>query len=178
MASLFRSRQGNDLSLAYQLSCWYRNFFLLFLLLCLPVALHATPLHLNKPDAGDTCPVCGMFVSKYPEWLATIQYHDGHLHHFDGAKDLFKGLQQPQKWLGGRDHTQIEAIGVTEYYGLTLIDAKSAFFVIGSDQLGPMGHELIPLATQQEAEEFLKDHQGKAILRFDEVTPEVIQRLD
>jgi hypothetical protein len=33
-----------------------------------------------------------MVVSKYPAWVATVVYKDGHAHHFDGAKDLFKYL--------------------------------------------------------------------------------------
>ncbi len=122
--------------------------------------------------------MCGMFVSKYPQWIATVLYRDGHAHHFDGAKDLFKYLQDLAKWAPGRRREDIQAIGVTEYYGLSRIRAQDAWFVIGSDVLGPMGHELVPLASQAEAEEFVRDHQGKRILRFDAVTPELIKRLD
>ncbi|MER2603690.1 MAG: nitrous oxide reductase accessory protein NosL, partial [Candidatus Competibacter phosphatis] len=50
------------------------------------------PLQLPAPGPQDTCPVCGMFVSLYPDWVATLVYKDGHAHHFDGAKDLFKYL--------------------------------------------------------------------------------------
>ncbi len=56
------------------------------------------------------------------------------------------------------------------YYSLIRIDAQAAWYVIGSDGVGPMGHELIPLRTRDEAEEFQRDHQGKRWLRFDEVT--------
>ncbi|MET0049673.1 MAG: nitrous oxide reductase accessory protein NosL, partial [Candidatus Thiodiazotropha sp.] len=58
------------------------------------------------------------------------------------------------------------------------IDARQAWYVIGSDVLGPMGHELIPLETQADAEEFLKDHQGVAILRYADVTLELLENLD
>ncbi|HEX9136436.1 MAG TPA: nitrous oxide reductase accessory protein NosL, partial [Nitrospirota bacterium] len=30
-----------------------------------------------RPAAGDRCPVCGMFVSKYPDWTAEIVFQDG-----------------------------------------------------------------------------------------------------
>ena len=30
-----------------------------------------------KPAAGDKCPVCGMFVAKYPDFLAEIVFKDG-----------------------------------------------------------------------------------------------------
>jgi nitrous oxide reductase accessory protein NosL len=41
-----------------------------------------------------------------------------------------------------------------------------------------MGHELIPLASREDAEEFMRDHRGRRILRFDEVTRELPARLD
>ena len=44
--------------------------------------------------------------------------------------------------------------------------------------MGPMGHELVPLATKADAEDFLKDHLGTRILRFDDVTPEIIAKVD
>ena len=48
-----------------------------------------------------------------------------------------------------------------EYYDMNMIDARKAFFVIGSDIYGPMGNELIPLATEEDARNLLKDHKGK-----------------
>jgi nitrous oxide reductase accessory protein NosL len=110
--------------------------------------------------------------------VATVLYRDGHVHHFDGAKDLFKYLQDLPRWAPGHQAENIQAIGVTEYYGLTLIDAREAFFVIGSDVLGPMGHELVPLETQEDAQEFMLDHRGRAILRFDQVHSEMPANLD
>jgi nitrous oxide reductase accessory protein NosL len=139
---------------------------------------HGGELNLPNPGPKDTCPVCGMFVALYPEWIATVLYKDGHAHHFDGAKDLFKYLHDLPHWAPGHRLDDIQAIGVTEYYGLTRIDARSAWYVIGSDTLGPMGHELVPLATQADAEEFMKDHAGKRILRFDDVKMELLKDLD
>jgi nitrous oxide reductase accessory protein NosL len=61
---------------------------------------------------------------------------------------------------------------------MQLIDARKAFFIIGSDIYGPMGHELIPFATEEDASAFMKDHKGKRILRFEAITPRVIDKLD
>jgi nitrous oxide reductase accessory protein NosL len=130
------------------------------------------------PKPRDLCPVCGMVVSKYPAWIGSVVYQDGHAHHFDGAKDMFKYLFDLKRYAPRHRAENIARIGVTEYYEVKRIDARKAWFVIGSDVLGPMGHELIPLASRADAEEFLRDHQGKRILRFDEVTREVIARLD
>ncbi|RLJ18652.1 nitrous oxide reductase accessory protein NosL [bacterium endosymbiont of Escarpia laminata] len=151
-------------------------FFMVLILLVRPV--FSEPVDLPKPGPTDTCPVCGMFVAKYPEWVATVRYKDGHAHHFDGAKDLFKYLLDLPKWAPGHQAESIDAIGATEYYGLILIDARQAFYVTGSDVLGPMGHELIPLETKEDAEEFLRDHKGSGIIRFNQVTGEILMKLD
>lgn len=133
---------------------------------------------LLKPGPKDLCPVCGMLVSKYPNWVAVVQYKDGHAHFFDGAKDLFKYLHDVAKYAPGHRREDIAVIQVTDFYSLMRLDAQKAFFVVGSDVLGPMGHELVPLATRADAEDFLKDHKGKRIFAFGEVTREVAVRLD
>jgi nitrous oxide reductase accessory protein NosL len=155
-----------------------RQWLLALVLLFSVSTLSASPLELPKPGPTDTCPVCGMFVAKYPEWVGTVLYKDGHAHHFDGAKDLFKYLLNMPKWAPGHREEDIQSIGVTEYYSVTLIDAHEAWYVIGSDVLGPMGHELIPLESKEDAEEYLADHAGKRIVRFDDVTYELLLKLD
>lgn len=131
-----------------------------------------------KPGAKDLCPVCGMLVSKYPNWTARVSFRDNSAHFFDGAKDMFKYLHELDKYATGHRKEDIASLVVTEFYGLTRIDARSAFYVIGSDVLGPMGHELIPLETRADAEEFLKDHKGKLIYTFEQITPEIISKID
>lgn len=148
------------------------------LLLCLWAALAAAQTALPKPGPRDTCPVCGMLVSKYPNWVATILYKDGHAHHFDGAKDFFKFWYDPAKYAAGHSRDGMASLWVTDFYNLQRIDARKAYYVIGSDVLGPMGHELVPLASREDADDFLKEHKGRRILRFDEVTRELPGRLD
>lgn len=131
-----------------------------------------------KPGAKDLCPVCGMLVSKYPNWVAVVRYRDGHAHFFDGAKDMFKYLHDLPKYAPGHRMENIAGIHVTEFYGLSKMDAHKAFFVIGSDVLGPMGHEFVPLETRADAEEFLKDHKGKQMLTFEQVTSDIVEKVD
>jgi len=131
-----------------------------------------------KPGERDLCPVCGMLVSRYPHWIAVVVYRDGQAHFFDGSKDLFKYLGNLPRYAPGRHAADIASIWVTEYYGLTRIDARRAHYVIGSDTLGPMGHEFVALATRADAEEFLKEHRGRRILQFGDVTAEMAARLD
>jgi nitrous oxide reductase accessory protein NosL len=58
------------------------------------------------------------------------------------------------------------------------IDARSAWFVIGSDVLGPMGQELIPFAREEEARGFMQDHHGRTVLKFDDITPVTLKEFN
>jgi nitrous oxide reductase accessory protein NosL len=126
----------------------------------------------------DKCPVCGMFVHKYPKWVAMIEFADGSSYFYDGAKDMFKHSMNVPKYTPGKVGQEIVSLAVTDYYAVALIDAKDAFYVIGSDVFGPMGHELIPFHDQASAQEFLEDHKGTHILRFSDVSEETIKALD
>ena len=121
------------------------------------------------------CPVCGMFVFKYPKWSARITIDKKHLY-FDGIKDMMKYYIFSKEFPYNR--TEINQITVSDYYKLEAIDANSAFYVIGSDILGPMGNELIAFKTEKEAKNFMRDHNGVKILNFKEITPHLIMGLD
>lgn len=158
-----------------------KKFFSIFIIVFFLIAFSAYaggPEAPPKPGPKDTCPVCGMFVSLYPEWIASVRLSDGSARFFDGAKDLFKYLNDMETWAQGMKREDVTAVWVTEYYTLQQIDAEKAFYIIGSDVLGPMGHELIPCRTVEDAEEFLKDHKGMRILRFSDVTPQITNGLD
>jgi nitrous oxide reductase accessory protein NosL len=140
-----------------------------------PAAPGADP---PRPGPRDKCPVCGMFVAKYPDWVGYAELADGTRLVFDGAKDLFKFVLDPGKWLPSRTRRDVKAVTVTDYYALAPVEARSAVYVLGSDVYGPMGRELVPFARRADAEEFLKDHRGTRILTFDEITPDVVRALD
>ena len=73
---------------------------------------------------------------------------------------------------------EIASISVTDYYALKFIDGNKAYYVIGSEVYGPMGRELVPFKEEKAAKEFLKDHNGKSILQFHDIKPELIGSLD
>lgn len=131
-----------------------------------------------KPSATDKCPVCGMFVAKYPDFLAQIHFSDGMAVFFDGAKDMFKYYLSLKKYAPSRDPSRVAAVYVTDYYSLLPVDGKSAYYVVGSNVFGPMGKELIPFEKESDANEFLFDHVGKEVLPFKAVTLDVLQKLD
>ncbi|AXH09227.1 nitrous oxide reductase [Malaciobacter halophilus] len=115
------------------------------------------------------CPVCGMYVAKYPKWAAKIEVDKTHTHYFDGTKDMFKFYFNPKKFSHNHTKQQMKNITVTDYYTLEAIDGKSAFYVVGSNVYGPMGEELIPFKDEKSANAFKNSHYGKKILKFEEV---------
>jgi len=150
---------------------------LLTLALFFSTALAAPPAA-PAPSAKDKCPVCGMFVSKYPDWVATVTFKDSTALFFDGTKDFFTWYHNMQKYAPGRNQASIAAVTVKDYYSLKPVDARQAYFVIGSDVYGPMGKELVPFGKPADAQAFLTDHKGKKFLRFNEVTPAILKSME
>jgi nitrous oxide reductase accessory protein NosL len=150
---------------------------LLLATLCV-VTAYAGQRAMVVPSSRDKCPVCGMFVKKYPDWMAQVVFKDGSYAVFDGAKDLFKALHDPGRFLPGRRQADIDSVYVTDYYNLRPTDGRTAFYVIGSDVYGPMGKELVPFGNEADAKEFLKDHKGREILRFGDVKADHLRGLD
>ena len=121
------------------------------------------------------CPVCGMFVSKYPKWAAFME-RDGKKYFFDGVKDMMKYYIFDGDFV--YDRKQISKMTVSDYYTLEEIPAKEAFYVLDSDVFGPMGHELIPFKDEESAKTFKTEHNGKAIVQFDEISDRMLMSLD
>lgn len=127
-----------------------------------------------QPGPKDKCPVCGMFVSGYPNWITEIIFKDGTYAVFDGPKDMFKYYFNISKHTKGMTKNDISSLFITEYYTTKIISARDVHFILGSDVMGPMGNELVPVLGKKVAEQFFKDHKGTKMLAFDEITPEDI----
>jgi copper chaperone NosL len=151
---------------------------LFFFLFCLgqPAVAEEVSNEFFKVTGETRCPVCGMFVGKYQQWLAQVRLTDGTSAAFDGVKDMAAYTFTPQNF-GATKGVEVKNILVKDYYTLAWTDGRKAFYVLGSDVLGPMGHELVPFAARDGAENFYKDHHGTKILTFAEITPELIESL-
>jgi nitrous oxide reductase accessory protein NosL len=152
--------------------------FVLIIMVALATPIFAAGQKPRQPGPGDKCPVCGMFVAKYSDFVSQLQFRDGAVLFFDGPKDLLKYYLGVAPARPGRKSADVAAIYVTSYYTLAPIDGRTAYYVAGSNVFGPMGRELVPFENEAEAREFSKDHKGKAILRFREVTSTVVKELE
>ena len=120
------------------------------------------------------CPVCGMFVAKYPKWAA-LMVVDGKHYFFDGIKDMLKFyfFDGDFKY----DRSKISKMLVSNYYTKKAVRIKDAFLVYDSKVLGPMGREIIAFSSQDEAKNFINDHGGK-LVKFSDITPKMVLKLD
>ena len=93
---------------------------------------------------------------------------------------MMKFYFDPMKWGDYKISTKesISKILVTDYYSQKAIDAKEAYYVIGSDVYGPMGDELIPFKKLEDAEVFSMDHKGKKIVQFRDIKEKEVYELD
>ena len=132
----------------------------------------------EAPPQKDRCPVCGMFVSMFADWNAKVEFADSTHAIFDGPKCMFKYYLDIKKYSPAKNREDIKAVLVKDYYSEADIDARKASYVIWSDVYGPMGHEPIPFEKEPDAKKFLKDHKGRKILRFGDISLRLIKSLD
>ena len=140
------------------------------------VALHLTDnTKTIKVPKNSKCQVCGMFIEKYPKWTTSLEDKDGKILYFDGVKDLMKFYFEPQRF--SHKKKEVKEMLVKNYYTLQPINAKKAWYVTGSNIYGPMGSELIPFETKEEAKSFLNEHHGQKIVKFSEIDEELVYSL-
>ena len=157
---------------------WLGALLSLVVFLMAPMITTATDLEVPlRPGEKDRCPVCGMLVSPYLDWIAQARHGDGRTVFFDGCKDLFKYLLSLDQHTLEKRRSSVAAVFVTNYYDGEIVAARTALFVVGSNVMGPMGPELVPHRSYVAAEDFMRDHDGRRILRFDEVTEAILQEV-
>jgi len=152
------------------------TFFLVVFFTLVVTAVRAPAAPSNDITAKSRCPVCGMFVAKYPDWITQVRQTDGTVQFFDGVKDMLAYYFDPAAF-GGPARESIQEIWVKDYYTLEWLDGRQAFYVTGSDTYGPMGHEFIPFSSLEAASNFLQDHHGKEVLSFDDITPALVESM-
>lgn len=127
-------------------------------------------------DPNERCAVCGMMVAKYNPWITQLHSDGEKPAMFDGVKDMMAYYFNPEAY-GGKGDMSAAALWVKDYYTLIWLDGRAAFYVVGSDVMGPMGEELVPFDSLKAAENFVKDHKGTKVLRFEELDTEMIMAM-
>jgi nitrous oxide reductase accessory protein NosL len=120
---------------------------------------------------NDNCKTCGMHSLPYSKWNVTWK-NTNQTQWFCSPRCMFIQIHKTPSLVNPSD-----SLLVTDYYTQQRIAAQKAFFVIGSDITSPMGHDFVPLQDEKAATDFMTEHKGKQILRFEEVNNEVIKNL-
>ena len=110
-----------------------------------------------------------MRVRPDSRWRAGIRGVEGQDLLFDCPKCLFRWLRQEP----GRSAHASRAWAI-EYYSQRERPASALRYVLGSDLIGPMGHDLVPVEGEEASARLSEEHHGRRVLSFNEVDAQVI----
>ena len=105
------------------------------------------------------CATCGMKIDSASPWVSYVTI-DGKEQAFDTPSCALKAWQKAASRVGGARFR--------EYYSQELKPVEELRFVRGSDVIGPMGPDLVPVAATT-AGRFARDHNGALPQKAEEV---------
>ncbi len=123
---------------------------------------------------GETvCSLDGMLLGDFPGPKGQIQYETGAPDFFCDTVELLSMVLQPESRRRIRAvYTQDMAETDWQNPRAHWIDARKAFYVVGSSATGSMGPTFASFARRVDAEQFSQARGGR-VLRFAEITPDM-----
>jgi copper chaperone NosL len=119
----------------------------------------------------DRCPVCAMKVALYPKFVCTMEMVDGRKFSFCATGCMIRSWLHPEVYLGSVK-SDIQHVWVQDYFTGQKMDGASAFWVTGSDVIGPMGPAFVPLKSESDVEAFKRRHGGQVGFHLPDLTDE------
>ena len=130
-----------------------------------PVAFHDS----------DECHVCGMIISDFPGPKGQAVDKGGVKKFCSTAEMLGWWLQPENRLLDAKLYVHDMGRSVWEKPDDShLIDATSAYYVVGTSLKGAMGASLATFADEQAAKRLAEEHGGR-VLRFDQIDQALLQ---
>lgn len=133
--------------------------------------------HVAQPvevTSSTSCSLDGMLLADYPGPKAQIQYEQGDTDFFCDTVEMFSIYLKPEqkKRVTG---IFVQDMGKTDWNNPKghWIDARSAFYVVGSQMKGGMGPTLASFSSQSDAEQF-KNKNGGKVYKFSEITADMV----
>lgn len=120
-------------------------------------------LALASCQRRDRCPSCGMINDPMSRFRVEVRAASGHVDRFDTPKCAFKALRSGT--MG-----ELFALG---YYTQTMRPAAELSFAAGSDVLGPMGIDFIPV-EREHAKRFTSEHGAKRVYDAEAITLQTV----
>jgi nitrous oxide reductase accessory protein NosL len=106
-----------------------------------------------------------MFPAKQPKSTAGMILADGRSYYFCSNSCLLRTYRHPSIYLGGEAPVVVRML-VLDYFSGASIDADSAWWVAGSDVIGPMGPALVALGSRSDAAAFVQRHGGREVFQI------------
>ncbi len=144
---------------------------------CSPSATPTAPGPVET-DGGTTCVLDGMLLADHPGPKAQIHFADQDTpDFFCDTVEMFHVYLEPEQVRAVRG-VFVQDMGATSWDEPRdhWIDAKSAFFVVGSSRRGSMGPTIASFSSGAAARQFAEQHGGK-VLPFSAITADMV-RLD
>jgi copper chaperone NosL len=124
--------------------------------------------------ASDTaCSLDGMVLADYPGPKAQIHYAQGEPDFFCDTVEMFSIYLRPEQ-KRGITGVFVQDMGKADWATPKghWIDARSAFYVVGSRREGSMGPTIASFSSENDAQRFAAEYGGK-VLPFASVTPDM-----
>ena len=130
-----------------------------------------TPVEITRDTV---CSLDGMVLADYPGPKAQIHYDHGKPDFFCDTIEMFSIYLRPEQQRRVRAMF-VQDMGKTDWNSPSghWIDAKTAFYVMGSKMRGSMGPTIASFSSEQDAKAFAAKYGGK-VLRFDDVKPDMV----
>ncbi|HEY2515144.1 MAG TPA: nitrous oxide reductase accessory protein NosL [Polyangiaceae bacterium] len=121
-----------------------------------------------RRSEGDRCGFCGMKIDPSSPWRAELVQDGGHRVEFDTPRCALLA------WRTGR----VAAAGASfqEFYSREWRDGGQLRFALGSDVVGPMGPDAVPVDPALAAK-FTTDHHAARVLALGALTADVLSGL-
>ncbi|HEC24666.1 MAG TPA: nitrous oxide reductase accessory protein NosL [bacterium] len=132
----------------------------------------------RKVFSSTTSQLCGMFLKQYPGPEAQIVYKNGRTYFFCDTVELFQWLHL--KGIADRGtplvmYVQDMTNNSWKHPEGHFVDAKKAYYVVGSKRTGCMGVTFASFLSKKAADKFITKYGGK-IYKFDEITVKMIDK--
>ncbi|WP_321778001.1 nitrous oxide reductase accessory protein NosL [Sulfurimonas sp.] len=126
------------------------------------------------------CLVRHIEVYKDPKWVSKIELTNSKVLFFSSPKSMIEFYHQPGKWfdVGVKSEADFKNILVTDFITLKPINAKGAFYVYGANIISPAGDDLPAFSTYASAQKYSKEHNGKRIMNFKDISDALIRLLN
>ena len=149
-----------------------------FLAACSPQSEQQEMLHKAVAiESADECHLCGMIISNFsgPKGEAVRKEKGSKVNKFCSTRDMFSYYLEPE------NKRNVAALFVHDMSKMPwdelndghFIDAKTAWYVAGSEKYGAMGETLASFSKKVDAEAFAKAFGGK-VISFEQVDHSVL----